>query len=140
MAEPLNSLLQEGVLFQFAANEQRAFQQLKDAFLQSPFLAFFDTNALVHTILTTDASGTGVGAMLSQVQDGIEKPVCFISRKLHPNETKFSSSELETLTVVWAVERLHQTSTAEHLKLGLITQHCGKFWLVNKATQCHQHA
>ena len=51
---------------------------------------------------------SGVGAMLSQVQDGIEKPVHFISRKLRPNETKFSSSELETLAVVWAVERLHQ--------------------------------
>ena len=108
LATPLTRLLQEGIPFQFAANEQRAFQQLKEGLLQSPFLAFFNTDASVHTVLTTDASGTGVGAMLSQVQDGIEKPVYFVSRKLHPNETKFSSSELETLAVVWAVERLHQ--------------------------------
>ena len=46
--------------------------------------------------------------MLSQVQDSIEKPVYFISHKLHPNETKFSSSKLETLAIVWAVECLHQ--------------------------------
>ena len=46
--------------------------------------------------------------MLSQVRGGTEKLVYFISSKLHPNETKFSSYELETLAVVWAVESLHQ--------------------------------
>ena len=70
-----------------------------------------------HTILTTDASSVGLGATLSQVQDGIEKPVYFISWKLHANETAFSSSELETLADVWAVERLHQYLYGRHFEI-----------------------
>ena len=108
LANPLTSLLQENVPFQFELKEQAAFDLVKQALLKSPFLAFFDTDASVPTFLTTDASGVGLGAVLSQLHDGIEKPVYFISRKLHPNETRFSSAELETLAVVWAVERLHQ--------------------------------
>ena len=46
-----------------------------------------------------------------------EKPVYFISRKLHANKTAFSSSELETLTVVWAVERLHQYLYGRHFEI-----------------------
>ncbi len=108
IADPLTCLLKEDVPFHFDLKEQVAFDHLKQALLKSPFLAFFDTDASVPTFLTTDASGVGLGAVLSQIHNGIEKPVYFVSRKLHPNETRFSSAELETLAVVWAVERLHQ--------------------------------
>ena len=68
-------------------------------------LSFFDTDVRTETILTTDASSLGIGGVLSQLQDGVEKPIYFVSRKLKPNETKYSSSELETLDVLWCVER-----------------------------------
>jgi hypothetical protein len=50
-------------------------------------------------ILTTDAS-TGLGAVLSQVQEGIERPISFANRQLNKAETAYSASELETLAVV----------------------------------------
>ena len=113
LAHPLYRLLQEDVSFYFGVEELEAFEQLKRVLLHSPFLAFFDTDASIRTILTTDASRVGLGATLSQVQDGKEKPVYFISRKLHANETAFSSSELETL----AVERLHQYLYGRHFEI-----------------------
>ena len=97
--------------------ELEAFEQLKRILLHSPFLVFFDTDASARTTLMTDAWGVGLGATLSQVQDGIEKPVYFISWKLHANETAFSSSELETLADVWAVERLHQYLYGRHFEI-----------------------
>ena len=63
-------------------------------------LAFYDISPATKTILIADASLQGLDGVLTQVQDGIERPVYFISGKLQPGETKYLSSELETLTVL----------------------------------------
>ena len=55
-------------------------------------------------IVQTDASGRGVGAILSVVRDGQELPVAYFSRKLKPREMKYSATELEGLAVVNAVQ------------------------------------
>jgi hypothetical protein len=55
-------------------------------------------------VLTTDASRVGVAALLSQVQDGIERPVCFASRQMNRAEQNYSASEAEMLAVTWATK------------------------------------
>jgi hypothetical protein len=65
-------------------------------------LAFPDFK--VPFILTTDASTVGLGAVLSQIQEGIERPASFASRQLNKAERAYSASELETLAVVWATK------------------------------------
>ena len=48
----------------------------------------------------TDASGCGVGAVLSQHDDeGIDHPVAYYSRKLLPREQKYSTVEQECLAI-----------------------------------------
>ena len=54
-------------------------------------------------ILQTDASGTGLGAILSVTREGLEYPVAYFSRKLKDREKRYSASELEGLAVVAAV-------------------------------------
>ncbi|KAI5629618.1 hypothetical protein C0J50_12690, partial [Silurus asotus] len=51
----------------------------------------------------TDASDRGLGAMLSQVVEGEERPVLFISRKLSVRESRYSTIERECLAIKWAV-------------------------------------
>ena len=54
--------------------------------------------------LETDASGLGLGAVLSQRQpDGKIHPVAFASHALSPCEKNYSITELETLADLWAV-------------------------------------
>ena len=55
-------------------------------------------------VLQTDASGVGLGAVLSVQRDGEELPVAFYSRKLQPRERRYSATELEGLAVVAAVQ------------------------------------
>ena len=52
--------------------------------------------------MTTDASKTAVAAILSQVKDGVERPISFASSQLNPAESIYSASELEMLAVSWA--------------------------------------
>ena len=65
-------------------------------------LAFPDFKA--PSLFTTHASTFGLGAVLSQVQEGIERPISFASRQLNKAESAYSVSELETLAVVWATK------------------------------------
>lgn len=55
-------------------------------------------------ILTTDASSMGLGAVLSQVHGGIERPISFAGRQLNKAERAYPASELKTLAVLWATK------------------------------------
>jgi len=57
-------------------------------------------------ILTTDASKVAVAAILSQVQNGLERPVAYESRQLNKAEQAYSASEAELHDLVWAAKYL----------------------------------
>ena len=57
-------------------------------------------------VLQTDASATGLGAVLYQMHGDVKRPVVYISRSLTKPERNYDTGRLETLAVVWALERL----------------------------------
>ena len=85
---------------------QWVFEQLKPALASSPILHNPDFQQVCY--LQTDASDTGIAAVLSQVDDeGGEHPVVYHSRNLLPRETTFSAVEKECLAIVRATQKLH---------------------------------
>nr|XP_061779417.1 uncharacterized protein LOC133570739 [Nerophis lumbriciformis] len=53
-----------------------------------------------------DASGRGLGAVLSQRVGGVNRPVLYISRKLSDRKARYSTVERECLAIRWAVGAL----------------------------------
>ena len=48
-----------------------------------------------------------IGAVMSQLQGGVERPIAFASRALSPTEQRYSVGEREALACLWACERWH---------------------------------
>ena len=85
-----------------------AFDHLKAACLQAPILAFPDFNK--PFLLETDASGRGLGAVLSQKQaDGRYHPIAYCSRVMNETKQRYHSNKQEFLALKWAVtEQFHE--------------------------------
>ena len=85
-----------------------AFDHLKAACLQAPILAFPDFDK--PFLLKTDASGRGLGAVLSQKQaDGRYHPIAYASHVMNETEQRYHSNKQEFLTLKWVVtEQFHE--------------------------------
>jgi transposase InsO family protein len=101
IASPLNSLLRKGNVYKWTPDCQRAFQELKDRLISAPILAY--PNFTQPFRLYTDASTSGLGAILAQIQDGIEKVIAYSSRSLSKAERNYGITELEALAMVWSI-------------------------------------
>jgi len=76
---------------------EKAFQDLKDSLCKEPLLQSPDFEQLFT--VQTDASEHGLGAVLLQGEQGHLKPIAYISRKLLPRETRYSTVEKECLAI-----------------------------------------
>ena len=86
---------------------EEAFQKLKDLCADTPCLAYPDYTRSFK--LYTDASESGLGAVLSQVADGVERPIAFASQTLSKAEHNYDAHKLEFLALKWAVtDRFHE--------------------------------
>ena len=87
---------------------RKAFDCLKAACVQAPILSFKDFNK--PFLLETDASGRGLGAVLSQKQaDGRYHLIAYASHVMNETEQRYHSNKQEFLAFKWAVtEQFHE--------------------------------
>ena len=105
VAAPLHRLTKKDVAFEWSSECEAAFSKLKSLLTEAPVLVYPRFGKGEHFLLETDASGVGLGAVLSQQQsDGRYHPIAYASRSLQPSEKNYAISELETLAIVWAVK------------------------------------
>ncbi len=101
LTEPLRRLQSTKTHFRWTEDQQQAFDLLKQLFAEEPCLAPFDEYAPLS--LATDASATGLGAVL--LQHG--RPVLYAARSLTDAERRYSTIEKELLAVVFALRKCH---------------------------------
>lgn len=107
-AVPLTDLTKKGQpnTVRWGEAQDRAFAQLRDLLTQAPILRL--PNLSERFLVQTDASDTGVGAVLLQEQEDGVFPVAYASKKLLPRETRYSVIERECLAIVFAVKRFQR--------------------------------
>lgn len=123
-SKPLTQMLRKGVTFKWTPEAEEAFNTLKHALVTAPVLARPDF-AKQFTI-ETDASDTGIGAVLSQESH----PIAFLSKALGQRSRGLLTYEKECMAVLLAVE--HWRSYLQHQEFVILTDH---YSLVHLADQ-----
>ena len=126
IAAPLFELLKSEQNFKWEPAQQHAFETL---------IASISSNAvLAHPqfgkpfLVDADASGTGIGGILSQVVDRKERPIAFVSRHLTDAEQKWHIREKEALAIIYALESFrHFLQGSEFV---VRTDHSSLQWLL----------
>jgi hypothetical protein len=97
----LSDLLKKGSKFVWSPETDRAFLDIKSRLASRPILRPPDFSK--PFIVAVDASDLAIGATLMQESEGVEHPVCFISRKLNMHQKRYSIVEKEALALLTAV-------------------------------------
>ena len=79
-------------------------------------------------ILDTDASAEALGSVLSQVQDGHERVICYYSRTFNKPERNYCVTRKELLAIVDSVKHFHQYLYGS--KCTVRTDHGSLAWLM----------
>lgn len=105
IARPLTQLLKKDAKWHWADLEEHAFIALKGELVKRPILAFY--NPASETQLHTDASKIGIAGILLQrvSKDAPFNAVAYYSRQTSPEESRFTSYDLETLAVASSLQR-----------------------------------
>ena len=98
-----------------------AFESLKIRLCSTPVLAY--PNFKLPFILTTDDSKVAIAAILTQVQDGVERPIAYASRQQNSAEQAYTISEIEVLALVRATKYFRCYMYGKSSLLELIIPH-----------------
>ena len=103
-SKPLHQITKKKSRFTGNTECHNAFEKLKGALIDSSVLKHPDYNS--PFIVDTDASDNSLGAVLSNIVDGLEYPVAFARRNLTPAECHYSTTKREALAVIQAMKWL----------------------------------
>ena len=105
IASPLSDLTKKGLpnVVEWTDAHEKAYETLKNMTVTKPVLRLPDISK--PFVLRTDASNTGVGAVLLQDHEGQLFPVSYASKKLLQREVAYSTIEKECFAIVWAIKK-----------------------------------
>lgn len=127
MAAPLHNLTKgtKKKPFLWPKEAEDAFISLKTLLTTTPVMSCPDYSK--PFIIQCDASNEGIGAVLCQKAEDSEQAVAFLSRKLTDTEKRYSTSERELLSVVYAIEKFRPYIDGVHFTV--VTDHSALQWL-----------
>ena len=125
LAAPLTRLTKKDTPFEWDSHCQTAFEELKRCLCTSPILAYPQQDG--EFILDTDASDVGIGGVLSQIQDGKERVIAYISKRLSRPQENYSVTRRELLAVIYCTDKFRHHLLGKKFKLR--TDHGSLRWL-----------
>lgn len=100
---PLRQLLKMESSFEWRKDHQVSFDKVKALLGSAESLGYYDPKD--RTLVVTDASAVGLGAVLIQFKNCRPRVISFASKSLTNTEKAYPPIEKEALGIVWAVER-----------------------------------
>ena len=121
IASPLHKLMQKEKRFQWTTECQQAFEKLKERLMCAPILGFPNERDIFT--LCTDASLTGIGAVLSQNQNNAGKVIAYASKSVQKGQHNYSATKRELYAVVFF------TNYFKEYLLRIVTDYRALVWL-----------
>ncbi|CAF4432119.1 unnamed protein product [Rotaria sp. Silwood2] len=107
--------------FQWKFAQSQAFQRLKQMLVSEPLFLHYPVDDK-PIILTTDASGVGIGGVLQQEVNGEMRNLYYHSQLLTPCERKYSTIEKEALAIFKCINRMRSFLLGRDIII--MTDHC----------------
>ncbi|MBW0489077.1 hypothetical protein O181_028792 [Austropuccinia psidii MF-1] len=97
------------------------------------------SNPSLPTIVDSDASNYGLGAVLSQVSDSGKHPISFDSSKRIPAELNYGIHDKELLSIVWALKCGSAFLLSLSSPFEVLTDYYSlQYFMTSKVLTCHQ--
>jgi len=125
IAAPLHALTKKNAVFRWTKECDGAFRSLKRSLTTAPILSLSRDDA--SYVLDTDASNSGLGVVLSQLQNGEEKVILYASRLLSKAERNYDTTKKELLAVIYGLKQCRQYLFGR--KFVVRTDHAALSWL-----------
>lgn len=126
---PITDLLGKRDKFSWSVEANEAFEKLKVCMTTAPVLQH--PNFSKPFVIQCDASNTGVGGVLYQLDDnGEEHPIAFMSRKLNAAQRNYSVTEQECLAAVLSLKKFR--GYVEGMSFKIVTDHASLKWLMSQ--------
>jgi len=125
VAAPLHALTRKGAVFKWTEDCNCAFRSLKHCLTTAPVLSLPTDEG--RYVLDTDASNVGLGAILSQTQEGEEKVIAYASRTLSRTERNYDTTKKELLAVKYGLKQYRQYLIGRQFVVR--TDHAALSWL-----------
>lgn len=127
VAAPLHNLTKgkKTKTLKWTIDAESAFIKMKTLLTTTPVVTCPDYRK--PFVIQCDASNIGIGAVLCQETNGMDQPIAYLSRKLNDREAKYSTSERELLSVVYAIEKFRPY--IDGTRFTVVTDHSALLWL-----------
>jgi len=125
IAAPLHKLLRKSSMYEWGPEQLNAFCTLKEPLISAPILGMPTDSGMF--LLDSDASSVGLGAVISQMQNGKEVVIVYASRSLSNAERNYDTTKRELLAVTYGLRTFRQYLLGR--KFTIRTDHSALQWL-----------
>ena len=122
MARPLHDLVKKDKKWDWTEKQEKAFKELKERFTKKLVLAAPDIDKKMRMEVNTPDYTTGV-VLSMECEDGLWRPVAFLSKSLNETERNYEIHNKEMLAIVRGLEAWRHLLEGEQTKFEIWTDH-----------------
>ena len=122
IARPLHDTVKKDRKWEWTNKQERAFEELKKRFMEEPVLAAPDIDKEMR--MEVDVSNYATGeVLLMECDDGLWRPVAFLSKSLNETERNYEIHDKEMLAIIRGLENWRHLLEGAYFKFKVWMDH-----------------